>query len=177
MSDSQPAQLTDAQLDPESWAEVRTLRAAYRSVATGEVFVSAGPGEGHVRFAARLGISEMALKRMPSGVGRGTTGPWSIPGYEYGLVDRSGLFHTIPELDAKFRARSVDRVAGDGRTEEDRERWTSAFRIAEEVRQEGGEPEKRLSGRCEADGISRAACVYYRGYPRKWYYPAAKTNP
>lgn len=82
---------------------------AYRRQTDGSVFMSAGPGEGHSRFAERIGINDIHLIRNPYGEGRGTLGPWSIQGYDFGLVGTDGKFWTPQELDKHF-AEAVSRA-------------------------------------------------------------------
>ena len=79
--------------------DIRKMTSAYRREADGTIFISEGPGEGHVRFAARLGISDADLVRNRQDT-KAKFGPWSIKGYSYGLADPNGKFFTISELDA-----------------------------------------------------------------------------
>ena len=87
--------------------EISQMIPAYRRQVDGLVFKSAGPGEGHSRFADRLGIDDTEIERNPTEK-RGKQGFWTIQGFDFGLVDASERFWTMPELEAHFAGESKE---------------------------------------------------------------------
>ena len=91
--------------------DIKKMTPAYRNQATGEVFVSDGPGEGHVRFAERLGLKAENLNRNSGIEDKSWKGPWSIDGHDYGMADSAGKFYSMPELDGVMRSRTAGPLA------------------------------------------------------------------